>query len=146
MATTTTALETTVNSTHTWGSAPYCSCGQDTVTCQITGHLVCGELTQWVDRLGNVCLEHLSTRNPDTIMAVLTDPRSRVAQRLAAGPPAALPPHSSTAQHCPACKELAEDLAHDDAYERQYTAGYEGRTRATAEIARRVRRLHPKEA
>lgn len=33
---------------HQWRpQAPYCSCGQDTVTCQGCGKLVCGSLAVW---------------------------------------------------------------------------------------------------
>jgi hypothetical protein len=32
-----------------------CTCGQDTVVCQVGAHLVCGDSTVWVDGLGNVC-------------------------------------------------------------------------------------------
>jgi len=60
---------------HEFDGGQTCSCGQDTVTCQITGHLVCGNLTKWIDRLGNVCLEHADSQHPDTILARVTDPR-----------------------------------------------------------------------
>jgi hypothetical protein len=31
---------------HSWvGNAPYCSCGQDTVTCQGCGRMVCGDVS-----------------------------------------------------------------------------------------------------
>lgn len=46
--------------THKWNSE-FCSCGQDTVTCQACGKRVCGTLTLFVPLLpgrsfgGNVC-------------------------------------------------------------------------------------------
>jgi len=60
--------------THRWNDE-FCSCGQDTVTCQVAGERVCGDLTTWVEPIGNVCWMHNNTRHPDTIMARLTDPR-----------------------------------------------------------------------
>jgi hypothetical protein len=60
--------------THLWNDE-YCSCGQDAVTCQIAGERWCGNLTKWIDGLGNVCLEHADPMHPATIVARLTDPR-----------------------------------------------------------------------
>lgn len=31
-----------------------CRCGEDTVLCQITGKVVCGSMTIWVNGVGNV--------------------------------------------------------------------------------------------
>lgn len=39
---------------HHW-NAESCSCGQDVVTCQVCGRLVCGSLTKQVKGRGNVC-------------------------------------------------------------------------------------------
>lgn len=37
---------------HNWSKgAPFCSCGQDTVTCQGCGHLVCGNVSVWLEKL-----------------------------------------------------------------------------------------------
>jgi hypothetical protein len=47
---------------HDWRQSQYCSCGQDVVTCQMCGQLVCGSLTAWLllphrsGRQGNVCV------------------------------------------------------------------------------------------
>lgn len=55
---------------HEWNSE-FCSCGQDSVTCQIGGERVCGNLTKWIQNLGNVCYIHNNVRNPDTILELI---------------------------------------------------------------------------
>jgi hypothetical protein len=62
--------------THTWNDQ-FCSCGQDSVTCQIGGELICGNLVNRIPGFGNVCDAHNSLRNPETIIARITDPRLR---------------------------------------------------------------------
>jgi len=40
---------------HGWEpGAPFCSCGQDTVTCQGCGKLACGNTTSYVNGIGNI--------------------------------------------------------------------------------------------
>jgi len=49
---------------HKW-NGEFCSCGQDCVTCQITGKRICGNLTVHLDGIGNVSLSHvLVTQSP----------------------------------------------------------------------------------
>jgi hypothetical protein len=40
---------------HAWNDE-FCSCGQDTVTCQKCGRLICGNLTEHVPGVGNICV------------------------------------------------------------------------------------------
>lgn len=39
---------------HIWNDE-FCSCGQDSVTCQCCGRRVCGTMTQHLTGLGNIC-------------------------------------------------------------------------------------------
>ena len=59
---------------HAWNSE-FCSCGQDSVTCQIGGERICGNLVVHIKEFGNVCHTHNYSLHPDTIIARLTDPR-----------------------------------------------------------------------
>lgn len=59
---------------HQWNEE-FCDCGQDSVTCQIGGERICGNVTVFIKGFGNVCHKHNSSMHPDTIVARLTDPR-----------------------------------------------------------------------
>lgn len=39
---------------HIWNDE-FCSCGQDSVTCQCCGQRVCGTMSHQVENVGNVC-------------------------------------------------------------------------------------------
>jgi len=95
---------------HTWEpGSPYCSCGSDTVTCQVAGELTCGTLATWMpvpgrSYEGNVCPAHNHTPRTTRTVPNTADADAPANYHLQAVIASAL---------LSLARELAEDIAGD---------------------------------